>query len=157
MKNRRFLCMLTLLCAFPIFSANTLAQDTTTWNLPEGAKARLGKGRISKIAYSPDGMGLAVASSIGIWVYDVETGETLDLLTEDTGQILSVSFSPDGKMLASGSDDRTVGLWDVETGVHLRTFEGHTRSRVYSVSFSPDGKMLASGGEGGAVGSSSHA
>ena len=58
--------------------------------------------------------------------------------------VYSVSFSPDGKTLASGSRDGTVRLWDVNTGGHLRTLEGHTRS-VYSVSFSPDGETLASG------------
>ena len=125
--------------------ANIVAQDPTpTWNLPEGAKARLGKGWIGDIAYSPDGRHLAVASSIDICVYDAETGEVLDLLTGHTRPVLSVSFSPDGRSLASGSLDGTVHLWDVATGVHLRTLEGHT-DWVLSVSFSPDGETLASG------------
>ena len=42
--------------------------DSTEWKLPEGAKARLGKGEIDEIAYSPDGTQLAVRSSIGIWL-----------------------------------------------------------------------------------------
>ena len=117
MKNRTFLCVLTLLCAFTIFSSNTFAQDHTQWGLPEGAKLRLDKGRINEIAYSPDATRLAAASSIGIWVYDVETGEALDLLTGHTDSVLSVSFSPDGTTLASGSMDKTVRLWNVETGI----------------------------------------
>ena len=53
---------------------------------------------------------------------------------------------PDGRQLASGSDDNTVRLWDVETGACVRTLEGH-RSDVWSVCFSPDGRMVASGSD----------
>ncbi|MGK7877393.1 MAG: toll/interleukin-1 receptor domain-containing protein, partial [Xenococcaceae cyanobacterium] len=58
--------------------------------------------------------------------------------------VISVSFSPDGKTLATGSDDKTIKLWNVETGREIRTLFGHDDS-VRSVSFSPDGKTLASG------------
>jgi hypothetical protein len=62
-----------------------------------------------------------------------------------TGQVFSVSFSADDRLLASGSSDRTVRLWDPETGQELRRLEGH--GIVRSVSFSTDGRLLASGGE----------
>ena len=143
MKTTGFSILLIWFAIFA-YAANTFAQDSPQSHLPEGATARLGKGGISgEIAYSPDGTRLAVASSIGIWLYDAQTDEALDLLTGHTSWVSSVSFSPDGNTLASGSDDGTVRLWDANTGRPLRTLTGHT-SWVLSVSFSPDGNTLAS-------------
>jgi WD40 repeat protein len=58
--------------------------------------------------------------------------------------VYSVSFSPDGKFLASGSRDRTVKVWEVGSWREVATLRGH-QDWVSSVSFSPDGKFLASG------------
>ena len=69
---------------------------------------------------------------------------TLRTLRGHLDSVRSVSFSPDGQTLASGSDDGMVRLWDVNTGETLRTLRGHLDS-VRSVSFSPDGQTLASG------------
>ena len=64
--------------------------------------------------------------------------------------VQSVSFSPDGTQIASGSDDNTIKLWDASTGEALRTLKGH-KSAVSSVSFSPDSTQIASGSADGTI------
>ena len=133
----------TLLTLFALCPWSSFAQDYTQWRLPEGAKARLGKGHITgNIAYSPDGTRFAMASSIGIWIYDAHAGKELALLTGHTGEVSGVSFSPDGATLATGSLDYTVRLWDMNTGTLLRTLTGHTGG-VETVAFSPDNSTLS--------------
>jgi hypothetical protein len=65
-------------------------------------------------------------------------------LTGHTDVVTSVAFSPDGRLLASGSADKTIKLWEVASGSLVRTLSGHT-NYVKSVAFSPDGRLLASG------------
>jgi len=74
--------------------------------------ARYGKGKIRDVDWSPDGDLLAVASTIGIWLYDAETLEDIRYIETDSG-VTSVAFAPDGQTLASGSHDGTVRLWGV--------------------------------------------
>lgn len=140
------LSLITLLFNFLLILPNTFAQDYTTWGLPDGAMARLGKGKITgNIAFTPDGNRLAVASSIGIWIYDVRPGKEkeLDLLTGHTGSVTVIAFSPDGKILASGGKEGTIRLWDVVTGEQKKQLTGH-KWTISSLAFSPDGQTLAS-------------
>jgi len=65
-------------------------------------------------------------------------------LSGHSDAVLSVAFSPDGKVLASGSYDKTIELWEVATGRKITSLTGHS-NYVLSVAFSPDGKVLASG------------
>ena len=123
---------------------NTLAHEDTGINLPEGAVARIGKGSINDIQYSPDGARLAVATSIGVWLYDTVIYREVALIAGHTDGINSVAFSPDGKMLVGGGTDGEVRVWDAETGELTGLLAEHT-NRVTTVSFSPDGRTLASG------------
>ncbi|GAB4296759.1 MAG: hypothetical protein Fur0025_34510 [Oscillatoriaceae cyanobacterium] len=101
-------------------------------------------------AVSANGRLLALGGDKDIYLWDLTTGQFLRQLTGHTSWVYSLSFSPDGQTLASGSDDNTVRLWDVATGRELRQLTGHTSS-VYSVSFSPDGQTLASGSDDNTV------
>ena len=99
-----------------------------------------------------DGAQLAVASSIGIWLYDAHTGAEIALYPVRHEGVRSVAFSPNGRTLACGSglgyssEHRigTIWLLDAKTGELKQPLEGHT-SEVNSVAFSPDGRTLASG------------
>ena len=71
---------------------------------------------------------------------------SLPPLEGHTDCVSSVCFSPDGRQLASGSDDKSVRVWDLSSGREVKKLEGHTE-RVSSVCFSPDGRQLASGSD----------
>ena len=128
---------------FNAMGVPSLAGDYQTWSLPNGAVARFGKGTIGQVAFSSDGQHLAVASGIGVWLYDVATLRELALLAH-TDHVTSVAFSFDGTTLASGTRNGTVKLWDVVTRRNVATLPGHT-GLVSSVAFLPNGTTLASG------------
>ena len=108
----------TLLMLLVLFLTNSYPQDYTQSNLPEGAVARLGKGKIKAIQYSPDGTRLAVCGSLGIWLYDTTTYRFVALLAGYTGRVYRVVFSPDSRTLAGEGwyENKAVLLWDAETG-----------------------------------------
>ena len=136
---------LTFIFLFTLSRLNAFAEDSTRWRLPEGAKARLGKGSIKQIAYSPNGRHLAAAGSAGIWIYDMAIHHEVALLTESTGRISGAAFSPDGSTIVSGYNDGSILVWDVKTGKRKQALPTE-QEWVSSVAFSPDGKIIASGG-----------
>ena len=71
----------------------SVAQDAMQWNLPDGAIARFGKGKINEIQYSPDGKILAVATRIGIWLYDTSTYQEISLLTDHNSSVTNITFN----------------------------------------------------------------
>jgi WD40 repeat protein len=88
---------------------------------------------------------LALVAGVASWAGGRCQAQQPKLRTTLTDEepVMSVVFSPNGKLLASGSWDKTIKLWEVKTGKERATLKGHTE-RVYSVMFSPDGKLLAS-------------
>jgi len=105
-------------------------------SLPEGAIARLGKGTVRKVGYSPDGALLAVGGGMGVWLYDASTLAEVELV-----QGYKFSFSPDGSWLATWDLNGTIRLWDLGQREEVATFK-HTG--VFSIGFSPDGRVLIS-------------
>jgi WD40 repeat protein len=135
------------------------------WDLSKQTETALpGQGGfIYSVSMSTDGKTLASGSSdktIAIWdlnsalspITPTSTASSgvsdtylKQLLTGQKGDVLSVAFSPDGKMLASGSSDNSIILWDVIVGQPIGPpLVGHSNF-VYSLDFSPDGKTMASG------------
>src|SRR5205807_1052281 len=85
-----------------------------------------------------------------IRLWEVSTGQCLNVLQGHAEWVRSVAFSPDGHLLVSGSNDHTIRLWDVSTGQCLNVLQGHTTC-VASVTFSHDGSLLLSGSDDGTM------
>ncbi|HLO83496.1 MAG TPA: serine/threonine-protein kinase [Nostocaceae cyanobacterium] len=111
--------------------------------------------KIHAIAFSPQGNILASGSSdrtIRLWSLQNFTNpelknhpghKLLGTLAGHTWAVLAVAFSPDGQILATGSDDNTIKLWEVNTGQLISTLVGHSWS-VVALAFTPDGETLIS-------------
>jgi WD40 repeat protein len=180
MTNQRrclaFLYLALLACSAGAAAPPTRHGDLHGDPLPAGAVARLGTQRlyhreVNWLAFSPDGRALASASADDVRVWEVSTGRLLwrrkHRLFAGYGWSWSLlDFSPDSKVLAVGSADGSVRLWDVDTGGErevIRTSawppgarEGRQRRllphlTITNVVFSPDGGRLAAGCDRGPV------
>jgi WD40 repeat protein/CubicO group peptidase (beta-lactamase class C family) len=103
--------------------------------------------RFRGVTFSPDGKFLAFGentvngtSSVKLW--DL-TNNNFSCLGEHNGSIFTLDFSPDGTLLASGSGEPSIKLWNLTSGTLIKTLGEHTMD-VNSVKFSPDGQLLAS-------------
>ena len=142
MKNKLFSTFLTLLLLLTLFLSNAFTQDYTQLNLPEGAKARLGKGMITDIRLSRDNNRLVISTFAGIWLYDVSVRAQITPLIKFHPQSVSqIAFSPDSKTLALSAYDKTIRLWNTDTGENGLKFDTPD-GPFESLKFSPDSKTL---------------
>jgi WD40 repeat protein len=129
-------------------SWNVATQEKEAWYayLPLQVRGR-------KTALSRDGQLLVIAQGgkpAEIQVADFRSGKGLRRFTGHTKPVMTLAFAEDCRMLASGSMDGSVILWDAALGRRKTTLEGHTAT-VYSLAISPDGKIVASGSYDGTI------
>ena len=132
---------------------NVVPGDTTgtTWALPEGASARLGKGihrigpDLDSIVLSPDGTYFAAGTGMGLWFYDVSTMLPIALWETERGLISAVDISTDGKLIAIANWDGIVKVLNIQSGKIITQMERYELSSFLDfLVFSPDGRLIAS-------------
>jgi mono/diheme cytochrome c family protein len=127
--------------------------ELTFWKTADGKLERRLTGlaeRTYDIAYSPDGKWLATASGdpgvfgmVKLWLAEPNGGgKPVRDLVETQDAVFAIAFSPDSKKVASAGADRTLRVFEVETGKLLFQIEDHA-DWVLGIAFSPDGKRLA--------------
>ena len=117
---------------------DTDGNDITTWALSEGAVARLGQGKVGTIAFSADEYYLAVGTAVGLWLYEVETMTPVALWDTERG-VFEVTFSPNGKWIATGDWDGLIKVWDLQQGLCRARIE----TEWNNFTFSSDSQQLA--------------
>jgi WD40 repeat protein len=135
-----------------LLATGSLDKTVKLWEPASGKEIAMLKMSLAAtyVEFSPDGRSLAAvetdvdekqAGRISSW--DVNTRRIRFWQNRHEGQVTSLAFSPDARLLASAGLDKRVVLWEVRRGKFLQELTGHT-GPVNSVRFSPDGKILAS-------------
>ncbi len=115
--------------------------DVTTWALPEGAVARLGRGCHPDMTFSADGQFLAIGTAMGLWLYDLETLSPIALWETERGMVFHVAFSPNGKWIAACNSDKILKVLDIQNGACVTQVE--IDDYITKSTFSHDSQYLA--------------
>ena len=134
-----------------ILASGSKDKTVKMWSLETGKEIYSFKGHTDDVlcvAFSPDGKLLASSGggndkTIKILQLAENKVKTLTGHSDWFGGITSLAFSPDGKTLISGSQDKTIKLWNLETSQEIKTLSGHS-DHICSVAYSPNGQILAS-------------
>lgn len=120
-------------------------------NIENGSTTRLFRSNFGgwSVDFSQDGKMISVGTSMGVLMWDVESGAWLPIETGQNDFVKAVAFSHNGKYIASGAED-IIRIWNVATGEEINRYDGDF-GIVYSISFSPDDRLLASGSDDGVV------
>ena len=122
-----------------------LFQNCVQSELPPGLRIRFDKKQVMAITFSPDGTRLAAGGDGRIWIYDTATGAQFAMLSGYTERMRALAFAPDNSLLASGSEDNTLRLWDTATAREVLTLAGDSHLVNALASSSPDGVPLPGG------------
>ncbi|MYF98098.1 WD40 repeat domain-containing protein [Candidatus Poribacteria bacterium] len=130
-----------------MYTGQSTDTDVTTWQIPEGAIARLGRGQIGKMSFSPDGTHLAVPTRIGCWLYDLNTMTHKALWGTERGMISSVAFSDDARWIATSDGDGVVKIWDTDNlqlvaDMDVTDYPRRIRVSATNLAFLSDGQHL---------------
>lgn len=116
---------------------------------PGHGEFRLGQ-TASDVDFHPDGTSLAAAVDWKVRTFDLASRSERSAYSGHKGQVTSVAYSPNGRILASGSWDETVRLWEVATGYELAIYQWNV-GKILSLAFSPDNSRLAAGSDRGLI------
>jgi len=121
--------------------------DVTTAAKLEQAITLKQSGSVERVVFNADGSQLASASGGEVILWSTRTSQPLATLRHEN-QVNDMAFSPDGKILATLTDEGTLWLWDATTGAGRDTLKAH-KDTAFKLAFSPDGTMLATAGKDG--------
>jgi WD40 repeat protein len=144
---------------------NGIDASVRVWGLGSGEVTASYEGRrcplqlpalaqVCTATFSPDGRTVLLTDGPAAVIWDPSTDEVIRRFRDDEGRgtqghdLYSASFSPDGTMIATASEDSSVVVWDVAGGTQIARLEGH-QGPVMSATFSPDGRSVVSASQDG--------